>query len=62
MNLMANILIQVIEYTLAFLIIGHPNYLILGIISGLSAIIPWFGGFLVAVISLLVKKVFSILL
>lgn len=54
-----NILIQVIEYTLAFLIIGHPNYLILGIISGLSAIIPWFGGFLVAVISLLVSAVIS---
>ena len=54
-----NILIQVIEYTLAFLIIGHPNYLILGILSGLSAIIPWFGGFLVAVISLLVSSVIS---
>lgn len=54
-----NILIQVIEYTVAFLIIGHPNYLILGIISGLSAIIPWFGGFLVAVISLLVSSVIS---
>ena len=54
-----NILIQVIEYTLAFLLIGHPNYLILGIISGLSAIIPWFGGFLVAVISLLVSSVIS---
>ena len=54
-----NILIQVIEYTIAFLIIGHPNYLILGIISGLSAIIPWFGGFLVAVISLLVSSVIS---
>lgn len=54
-----NVLIQVIEYTLAFLIIGHPNYLILGIISGLSAIIPWFGGFLVAVISLLVSSVIS---
>ena len=54
-----NNLIQVIEYTLAFLIIGHPNYLILGIISGLSAIIPWFGGFLVAVISLLVSSVIS---
>lgn len=52
-----NILIQVIEYTFAFLIIGHPNYLILGILSGLSAIIPWFGGFLVAVISLLVSSV-----
>lgn len=54
-----NIIIQVIEYTLAFLIIGHPNYLILGILSGLSAIIPWFGGFLVAVISLLVSSVIS---
>ena len=54
-----NILIQGIEYTLAFLIIGHPNYLILGILSGISAIIPWFGGFLVAVISLLVSSVIS---
>lgn len=54
-----NVLIQVVEYTLAFLLIGHPNYLVLGIISGLSAIIPWFGGFLVAVISLLVSSVIS---
>lgn len=53
------VLIQIIEYTLAFLLIGHPNYLILGILSGLSAIIPWFGGFLVAVISLLVSSVIS---
>ena len=53
------ILIQIIEYTLAFLIIGHPNYLILGILSGISAIIPWFGGFLVAIISLLVSSVIS---
>lgn len=54
-----NILIQMAEYTLGFFIIGHPNYLILGILSGLSAIIPWFGGFLVAVISLLVSSVIS---
>lgn len=53
------ILIQIVEYTLAFLIIGHPNYLILGILSGVSAIIPWFGGFLVAVVSLLVSSVIS---
>lgn len=54
-----NILLQGIEYTLAFLIIGHPNWLILGILSGISAIIPWFGGFIVAVISLLVSSVIS---
>lgn len=52
-----NILIQMIEYTIAFFIIGHPNYLILGLLSGISAIIPWFGGFLVAIISLLVSSV-----
>ncbi len=54
-----NILIQIAEYTIAFGIIGHPNYLILGILSGVSAMIPWFGGFLVAVISLLVSSVIS---
>lgn len=54
-----NILIQTAEYTLAFLLIGHPNFLILGIISGVSAIIPWFGGFIVAVLSLLVSSVIS---
>ena len=54
-----NVVIQIIEYTLAFLLIGHPNYLVLGIISGISAIIPWFGGFLVAVISLLVSSVIN---
>lgn len=53
------ILVQCIEYILAFLIIGHPNFLILGIISGLSVIIPYFGGFLVAVLSLLVSSVIS---
>lgn len=54
-----NILIQIAEYTIAFLIIGHPNYLILGILSGISAIIPWFGGFIVAALSLLVSSVIS---
>ncbi len=54
-----NILIQTIEYTVAFLLIGHPNYLILGLLSGISAIIPYFGGFIVAVLSLLVSSVIS---
>lgn len=38
-----NVVVQMIEYTIIFLIIGHPNYLILGVLSGVSAIIPWFG-------------------
>ena len=54
-----DILLQCIEYTTAFLLIGHPNYLILGLLSGISAIIPYFGGLLVAIISLLVSSVIS---
>ena len=52
-----NVVVQMIEYTIIFLIIGHPNYLILGVLSGVSAIIPWFGGFIVTVLSLLVSSV-----
>ena len=59
LGILKNILVQMFEYTFAFLIIGHPNYLILGILSGLSAIIPWFGGFIVIVLSLLVSSVLS---
>lgn len=58
-GILKNILVQMIEYTFAFAIIGHPNYLILGILSGLSAIIPWFGGLIVIVLSLLVSSVLS---
>ena len=54
-----NVLVQGIEYTVAFLLIGHPNFLILGLLSGISAIIPYFGGFVVAVVSLLVSSVIS---
>ena len=53
------ILLQCFEYTTAFLLIGHPNYLILGLLSGVSAVIPYFGGLLVAIISLLVSSVIS---
>lgn len=56
-GMVKNILVQGLEYTLAFAIIGHPNFLILGILSGISAIIPWFGGFIVSVLSLLVSFV-----
>lgn len=54
-----NILVQGIEYIIAFALIGHPNFLILGILSGISAIIPWFGGFIVTLVALLVSSVIS---
>jgi predicted PurR-regulated permease PerM len=53
------ILIQFIEYTLIFYIIGHPNYLILGILSGLTSVIPYFGGIVTDIISLITASVIS---
>ena len=38
------ILIQFFEYTLIFFLIGHPYYLLLGILCSITTIIPYFGG------------------
>lgn len=37
------ILIQFLEYTLMFLIIGHPNFLLLGILNSINSFIPYIG-------------------
>ena len=37
------VLIETFEYILFYFIIGHPNFLTLGIISGLSNIVPYVG-------------------
>lgn len=38
------ILVQFIEYTLVFFLIGHPYYILLGILCSVTTIIPYFGG------------------
>lgn len=45
------ILIQFIEYTTIFFIIGHPYYLILGVLCSVSTIIPYFGGIFANIIA-----------
>ena len=49
-----NILVQLIEYTLVFYLIGHPYYLVLGILASFSTIIPYFGGIFIALITAIV--------
>ncbi|MFA7688881.1 MAG: AI-2E family transporter, partial [Bacilli bacterium] len=50
---------QIIEYTLLFYIIGHPHFLLLGILSGITTIIPYFGGLFTSVIALITASVIS---
>lgn len=45
------------EYLIGYLIIGHPNYLILALLASLGNIIPCFGGMIGNVISLVISLV-----
>lgn len=39
------------EYTLGFLIVGHPDFIVLGLLASLSSFIPCFGGVFVNVLA-----------
>ena len=52
-GLLKYILIQLIEYTLVFYLIGHPYFLILGILAAFTTIIPYFGGIIINIIALI---------
>lgn len=58
-GLFKNMLFQLVEYTLLFFLIGHPNFLILGILAAVTNIIPYFGGFIVNIVALLIASVVS---
>jgi len=51
------ILIQFIEYTSAFFIIGHPNYLLLGIFNSINNFIPYIGSFITNILAITTASV-----
>ena len=58
-GLLRTIIIQFIEYTIVFLLIGHPNYLVLSILAAVTTIIPYFGGLLVNILAIIIAAVVS---
>ena len=58
-GLIKTMLIQFVEYTVAFFIIGHPNYLVLSILAAVTTIIPYFGGLLVNILAVIIAAVVS---
>ena len=58
-GLFLTILIQFFEYTIIYYLVGHPNFLLLGVLSSVSTLIPYFGGFIVNVIALMIASVVS---
>ena len=51
--------IQLVEYSLLFFIIGHPNWLLLGILASLTTIIPYFGGIATNIIAVILASAVS---
>ena len=52
-------IVQFVEYSILFLIIGHPNWLLLGTLAGLLSIIPYFGGITTNLIAIFMATVVS---
>lgn len=52
-------LIQFFEYSLLFWIVGHPNWLLLGVLACVTTIIPYFGGYITNIIAVITASVVS---
>ncbi len=51
--------IQLVEYSFLFWLVGHPNWLLLGILACLTTIIPYFGGLITNIIGIITASVIS---
>ncbi len=52
--------IQLFEYSFLFLLVGHPNWLLLGILAAITTIIPYFGGLFTNIIGVAIATTVSI--
>jgi len=58
-GLFTTVIIMFIEYTILYWLIGHPNFLLLGVIAAFSPLIPYFGGIIMNVIAIITASVVS---
>ncbi|MFA5407500.1 MAG: AI-2E family transporter [Bacilli bacterium] len=47
------------QYTSVFYLIGHPHFLLLGLLSAVGAVIPYFGGIITNIIAIVTASVIS---
>lgn len=52
-------IIQFFEYSLLFKLVGHPNWLLLGLLACVTTIIPYFGGLITNIIAVITASVIS---
>ncbi len=52
-------IIQFFEYSLLFYLVGHPNWLLLGVLSSVTTVVPYFGGIVTNIIAILSASAIS---
>ncbi|HPE14750.1 MAG TPA: AI-2E family transporter [Bacilli bacterium] len=52
-------LVEIVEYTIIYAIIGHPNFLLIAILASVTTIIPFFGGMFTNIVALITASVIS---
>ena len=58
-GLLKIMVITLFEYSIGYLIIGHPNALLLGLLACIAVVIPYFGGIFINIVALITAFVIS---
>ncbi|HOZ54218.1 MAG TPA: AI-2E family transporter [Bacilli bacterium] len=58
-GLLTFMVVQFFEYTIAFMLIGHPNFLLIAFLASVTTIIPYIGGFITNIIAIIIASVVS---
>jgi len=59
LGLVIFIIIQLFEYCILFLIVGHPNWLLLGILASITTVVPYFGGLVTNIVAVVLASAVS---
>lgn len=52
-------IVQLFEYSILFRLVGHPNWLLLGLLACITTVIPYFGGIFTNIIAVITASVIS---
>ena len=52
-------IIQLFEYSILFLLVGHPNWIILGLLACITTVIPYFGGLITNLLAIITASLIS---
>lgn len=59
-GLVISMVVQFVEYSVLFLLVGHPNWLLLGLLASLTTIVPYFGALVTNIIAVVLASAVSL--